>query len=371
MVWGVGWRGLVILVAVILVGAVAAGCGSGSGSGSEEKKIALLLPNERAVRYQDRYGFDRKIEEECPNCKVLFGNAQDSVKKQQEQAEQLLDEGADVLVVDPVEPHAASRIVRTAGQMDVPVVSYARLIPDSPVNYYVGVADEQLGQLQAEVLGTTLKEEGRKSGPIVSITIGTGGPQNAGARRTFDSSGVEIARSYAIDESVSEAEAFASARRAMQRAIDALGANGFAGVFTSNDQTAAGAIAAIRAAGIDPKAKPTTGSGSTLPAVKRVLAGEQGMSAYEATWQQSATSAKVAVKLLNEETVPSGWVTDKPDNGLKDVPATLWPATAVTSINLMSTVIPYRFIKPEELCVGRYAKYCAEADPKIPAPGGA
>jgi D-xylose transport system substrate-binding protein len=370
----VGWRGLVILVAAILV-AAATGCGGGSGgdsgSSSDEKKIALLLPNERAVRYQDRYGFDRKIKEECPNCKVLFGNAQGSVTKQQEQAERLLDEGADVLVVDPVEPHAASRIVRTAGQMDVPVVSYARLIPDSAVNYYVGVAGEQLGQLQAEVLGTTLKEMGRKKGPIVAITIGTGGPQNAGARGTFDSSGVKIVRSYVIDESASEAKAFASARRAMRRTIDVLGASGFAGVFTSNDQTAAGAIAAMRAAGIDPKAKPTTGSGSTLPAVKRVLAGEQGMSAYEATWQQSATSAKVAVKLLNEETVPPGWITDEPDNGLKDVPATLWPATAVTSINLMSTVIPYRFIKPGELCVGQYSKYCAEADPKIPAPGGA
>lgn len=368
MVWGVGWRGLVVLVAAILVAATA-GCGGGSGGGSDEKKIALLLPNEHAVRYQDRYGFDRKVKEECPKCKVLFGNAQDSAARQQAQAERLLDEGADVLVVDPVEPRAASRVVRTASQMGVPVVSYARLIPDSAVDYYVGVASEQLGQLQAEVLGTTLTENGSKKGPITAITIGAGGPQNAGARKTFESSGVKIVRSDAIDESASEAEAFASARRAMQRAIDALGANGFAGVFTSNDQTAAGAIAAMRAAGIDPKARPTTGSGATLPAVKRVLAGEQGMSAYEATWQQSATSARVAVKLVNGEAVPSAWVTDKPNNGLKDVPATLWTATAVTSINLMSTVIPYRFIKPGELCVGQYARYCAEADPKIPAPG--
>lgn len=359
MVWGVSWRGLVIVVAAISVAVAAAGCG-GSGSEADEKKIALLLPNEHAVRYQDRYGFDKKVKERCAKCKVLYGNAQGSTARQQEQAERVLDEGADVLVVDPVEPHAASRVVRTAKQMGVPVVSYARLIPDSAVDYYVGVASEQLGQLQAEVLGTTLRKEGRKQGPIVAITIGADGPQNAGAEEAFDRYGVKIVRKYDIDESASEAAAFAMARREMQRAIDTLGADGFRGVFTSSDQTAAGAIAAMRAAGIDPQAKPTTGSGATLPAVKRVLAGQQDMSAYEATWQQSATSAKVAVKLVNEEAVPSAWITDKPDNGLKKVPATLWPATAVLSINLLSTVIPYRFINRKELCIDQYVKYCFE-----------
>ena len=31
----------------------------------------------------------------------------------------------------------------------------------------------------------------------------------------------------------------------------------------------------------------------------------------------------------------------------------------------MSTVIPYGFIKPRQLCVGRYAMYCAEANRPI------
>jgi D-xylose transport system substrate-binding protein len=357
MVRGEGWRVLVVLVAAILVATTASGCGS---SEKDEKKIALLLPNEHAVRYQDRYGFEKRVKERCPRCEVINVNAQGDIAKQQAQAERVLDEGADVLVVDPVEPHAASRIVRTAKQMDVPVVSYARLIPDAAVDYYVGVASEQLGQLQAEVLGTRLRKDGRKKGPIVAVAIGASGPQNAGARETFDSYGVKIKRSYDIDESVSEAGAYSSARREMGRAIDALGADGFAAVFSTNDQTAAGVIAAMRAAGIDPSTKPTTGSGGTLPAVKRVLSGQQGMSAYEATWQQSATSAKAAVKLLDGEAIPSAWVTDEPDNGRGKVPATLWPATAIMSINLLSTVIPYKFISRGELCVDQYVKYCFE-----------
>ncbi|MDX6602551.1 MAG: D-xylose transport system substrate-binding protein [Solirubrobacterales bacterium] len=351
MVRGVGWGALVILVAGLM-----AGCG-----GSDEKKVALLLPNQHSVRYQDRYGFKKKVNERCPECKVLYANAQGSVARQQAQAERILGEGADVLVVDPVEPHAAARIVHTAKRTGVPVVSYAHLIPGSGVDYYVGVDSEQLGWLQADFLGTTLKEAGKPRGPIVVVTLGVGGLQNVGARKRFSEGGVKIVEEYNVDELTSEGAEFSLAKREMQRAIDAVGAGGFVGVFAPNDQTAAGAIAAMEAAGIDPKAKPTTGAGATLPAVKRVLAGEQGMSTYEATWQQSASSAKVAVKLVNGDPVPTAWITDELTNGGGDIPAILWPPTAVTGENLMSTVIPYRFIKPGELCVAHYSQYCVEA----------
>jgi D-xylose transport system substrate-binding protein len=360
MVRRVRWRALAASLAMLALAGVTAGCGGGGG-GSDETKIALLLPSDSAARYQGGAGFQRKAKDLCAGCSVLFSNAKGSAARQQSQADRALAEGADVLVIDPVDPHAASRIVRKAGSMDVPVISYARPIPNSPVDYHVGVDEEGLGTLQGYLLLTKLKEEGDPKGPIVVVTIGSDGPQNVGFRKTIDSGGVKVAREYSIDESAPEGAAFALARREMRQAITALGANGFAAVFTPDDETAAGAIAAMKAAGIDPRARPTIGSGASLPAVRRVLAGQQYTSAYEASGQVGFAGAKMAVRLARGGEVPASWITDELANGGRKVPAVLLQPTAVTSENLNSTVIPYGFTKPAQLCAGSYAKYCHEA----------
>jgi D-xylose transport system substrate-binding protein len=354
------------LMAVLAVVAALSGCGgggggSGSGSGSDEMKIALLLPTEPAVRYLGQPGFGEKVARLCRQCKVLYDNARGSAARQQAQAEQALEEGADVLVLDPVEPSGASRIVRKARSADVPVVAYVHQIPDPKVDYFVGVDGESLGNLQADSLLTVLGQKGRPKGPIVAMRIGAGGPQNRGALKVFHSARLEIPREYEIDEKTSPAQDFSLAKSDMARAIAALGPNGFVAVFTPNDETAAGAIAAMRAAGINPAHKPTTGAGASLAAVKRILVGEQYISAYEANWQVRSYAARLAVRLAKGNAAPASWITDKSGG----VPAILLQATTVSAPNLMSTVIPYGFIRPRQLCVGRYARYCAEANRPI------
>lgn len=363
MVRGFGWRALGALTAVLVVAAMmVSGCGSSdSSSGSDEMKIAFLMPEAPAVRYLGQPGFGEKVNALCAECRVLYDNARGSAERQQEQAERVLGEGADVLVLDPVDPDSASRIVQAARSADVPVVAYAHPIPGAKVDYYVGVNGEGLGNLQADALLTVLEQKGRPKGPIVAMTFGSGGPQNASARTVLDSGGVKISREYEIDPSVSAAEAFSFAKRDMGRAIAALGPNGFVAVFTPNDETAAGAIAAMKAAGINPSHKPTTGAGASLAAVKRILVGEQYISAYEANWQVRSSAARLSVRLAKGKAAPASWITEKTEG----VPVILLQPTTVSAPNLMSTVIPYGFIKPKQLCVGRYARYCAEANRPI------
>ncbi len=62
-----------------------------------------------------------------------------------------------------------------------------------------------------------------------------------------------------------------------------------------NDGTAGGAIAAMQAAGIDPKTIPTTGQDAELEAVQRILTGDQYMTVYKATKPEAQTAAKIAV----------------------------------------------------------------------------
>jgi D-xylose transport system substrate-binding protein len=351
------------LLVVLAVAMAASGCGgSSASSGPDETKVAFLLPAEPAVRFLGQPGFGEKVTDLCPKCKVLYANARGSAERQQAQAEEVLTEGADVLVLDPVDPSAAPRIAREARSAGVPVVAYVHPIPGPRVDYYVGVNGEGLGNLQADALLTVLEQKGRPKGPIVAITIGAGGPQNASARTVLHSGGVKISRGYEIDPSASAAEAFSFAKRDMGRAIDALGTNGFFAVFAPDDETAAGAIAAMKTAGINPAHKPTTGAGASLAAVKRILAGEQYISAYEANWQVRSSAARLAVRLAQGNTVPASWITERVAGG---VPAILLQPTTVSAPNLMSTVIPYGFIKPRQLCVGRYARYCAEANRPI------
>jgi hypothetical protein len=122
------------------------------------------------------------------------------------------------------------------------VVAYVHPIPGSKVDYYVGVNGEGLGNLQADSLLTVLEQKGRPKGPIVAITIGAGGPQNASARTVLHSGGVKISRGYEIEPSASAAETFSSAKRDMGRAIGALGANGFFAVFAPDDNWGRGEL---------------------------------------------------------------------------------------------------------------------------------
>ena len=359
MVRGVGYRALGSLIVVLAIAVMASGCGGSGGSGDpSETKIAFLLPAQPVVRYLGQPGFGEKVGELCRQCKVLYDNARGSAERQQAQAKRVLAEGADVLVLDPVDPSAASQIAQTARSAEVPVVAYVHPTPGGKADYYVGVNGEALGNLQAEAVLAKLGEEGRPKGPIVVMTIGSGGPQDVGAHTVLRSGGVKIAQEYEINEKASAAQAFALAKRDMGKAIDTLGPNGFAAVLTPHDETAAGAIAAMKSAGIDPAQKPTIGAGASLAAVKRVLVGEQYISAYEANWQVRSSAARLAVRLAMGKAVPASWITERLAGG---VPAILPQATTVDAINLMSTVIPYGFTKPKQLCVGRYARYCAEA----------
>ena len=78
--------------------------------------IALLLPENQTPRYEsaDRPDFEEKVEEICPDCEILYSNATEDASKQQSQVEAALTQGADVLVLDPVDAASAAASVEKA-----------------------------------------------------------------------------------------------------------------------------------------------------------------------------------------------------------------------------------------------------------------
>jgi D-xylose transport system substrate-binding protein len=183
----------VLLVLVI----VAAGCGGSSGGGGAT--IALLLPENETPRYEsdDRPDFEKAVEEQCEDCEVLYNNAGGDAAKQQSQAEAALTQGADVLVVDPMDSKSAAAIAEKTKAQNVPVLSYDRLIENGEIDAYVSFDNKKVGELQAETLSKKLKEDGSSSGPIIMINGDPADPNAAlfkeGAHNGFESAGVQIA----------------------------------------------------------------------------------------------------------------------------------------------------------------------------------
>ena len=367
-------RGAVVAVAALVIGLGIVACGGDDddddgGGGGGGGKVALLLPESKTTRYEahDHPEFEANLKRHCPDCELIYSNANQDASQQQDQVEAALTEGIDVLVLDPVDSASAAAMVNLAKQQDVPVISYDRLILDSPdVDYYVSFDNVRVGELQGEALVKKLAEDGNPTGPIVKIK---GSPTdnnaklfNEGAQSQFDGANVEIAQEYDTPDWSPD-----KAQQEMEQAITAVGDNGFTGVYAMNDGTAGGAIAAMKGAGVDPATKPTTGQDAELEAIQRILVGEQFMTVYKATSLETDATAQLAAALAQGEEPPEGLITGEEDNGATQVPSVLLTPVAVTKDNLQDTVFkdngelggPYQTV--EDVCTAQYAQACKEA----------
>ena len=291
-------------VAVLGLTLTVAACGGGNDNGTAKasggsggKKIALLLPEHTTARYetQDRPHFESTVKSLCPTCSVVYENANQDASEQQSQAESVLTQGIDAMVLDPVDATSASAIVRMAKAQNVPVISYDRLISGGDLAAYISFDNERVGELQASSLEQKLKQDGKAKGPIVMLN-GDATDSNAhlfkqGATKVFSQDGVKIAKSYDT-----QGYTPANAQTEMQQAITALGNDGFAGVYDANDGIATGAITAMKDAGINPATRPTTGQDAELDGIQRILAGQQYMTVYKAVKDEAENAARLAVR---------------------------------------------------------------------------
>jgi D-xylose transport system substrate-binding protein len=364
------WSLYAVIAALALAMAVAAcgddddddgGGGGGGEGGGDGGSIALLLPETKTARYEahDRPNFEAKVQELCAECEIMYSNADQDAAQQQQQAEAAITQGAEVMVLDPVDAAAAAPLVTRAKSQDIPVISYDRLILDADVDYYVSFDNEKVGQLQGQALVDKLQEDGAQ-GDIVMIN-GAPTDNNAklfkqGAHSIIDDSPFNVAREYDTPEWSPD-----NAQREMEQAITALGQDGFVGVYAANDGTAGGAIAAMKGNGIDPSTRPTTGQDAELAAIQRILVDEQYMTVYKAIRPEAEAAAELAVALLRGEEPPSGLVNGETDNGQKPVPSVLLEPVAVTKDNIQDTIVADEFYPVDDICSGRYARACEQA----------
>src|SRR3954470_508639 len=314
-----------------------------SSGGSGGGKIALLLPESKTARYetQDRPLFEQKVKALCPNCQIVYSNADQDASKQQQQAEAALTQGVKVMVLDPVDGAAAAAIVNQANAKKVPVISYDRLLLNSSPDYYVEFNSPQVGQIQGKSLVDKLKKDG-KQGSIIMIN-GDPADNNAklfkqGAHSVIDKSGFKVAKEYDTPGWLGP-----NAQRETEQAITAVGKTGFVGVYDANDTLAGASIAAMQGNGIAPKSRPTTGQDAELAGVQRILAGTQYMTVYKAVKPEAEKAAELAVDLLQGKKPAAGMVNTKTNNGKEDVPSVILTPVTVTKDNIKDTIVKDQF----------------------------
>ncbi len=76
------------------------------------------MPDQASTRYEehDYPGFKAEMAKLCPDCTVIYQNANADVALQQQQFNSVLAQGAKVIVLDPVDSAAAAALVTLASR---------------------------------------------------------------------------------------------------------------------------------------------------------------------------------------------------------------------------------------------------------------
>lgn len=338
--------GATTLAAALLSGTAALAQTSGT--------VAFLMPDQASTRYEERDfpGFQAEMEKLCPDCEVIYQNANADVALQQQQFNSAISQGAKVIVLDPVDSSAAASLVQLAQSQDIKVIAYDRPIPDVPADYYVSFDNEGIGKAIAESLVQHLDAQGvdPEQGGVLQIN---GSPTDAaaglirdGIDAGLDSSAYKTLAEYDTpDWAPPRAQEWASGQ--ITRFGDQIN-----GVVAANDGTAGGAIAAFKAAGVNP-VPPVTGNDATNAALQLIIAGDQYNTISKPSEIVAAAAANVAFQMLQGET-PEAEMT------LYETPSQLFVPEVVTRENIKEQIFDAGLASAEEICTGRYAEACAE-----------
>jgi D-xylose transport system substrate-binding protein len=357
------FRFLLLSVALFLSMAFAA-CGANSSNGGSSNttsaiKIAFLMPcSTCADRFekQDKPLFIQAVKALDPSIQVIADNAQGSSATQLAQTEAALTNGANVIVISPLDSATGVAVVGKASAQHVPVVSYDGLLTGARVDYYVSFPNEQVGELQGQFLLAHVKP----GGTIVMINgsqdIDPGREFKAGAHKVLDPAFASGRLKLGFEADIHQFDP-SKAQAAMEQALTKLN-NKVDGVLVANDGMAGGVIAALTEQKLNGKVL-VTGQDATDTGLQRILVGDQTMTVYKAIKQEATYAAKIAVNLAKgDRASANSLATTTVNNGAMEVPSVLLTPVVVTKDNIFSTVIADGFTTRARICVGAAAAQC-------------
>ncbi len=333
--------------------ALMAGLLGGAVMAQEAATVAFLMPDQASTRYEehDFPGFQAAMKELCADCTVIYQNANADVSLQQQQVNSVIAQGAKVIVLDPVDSAAAAGLVQMAQSQGIKIIAYDRPIPDMPADYYVSFDNEGIGAAIAQSLVDHLKATGVADGAGVlqingSPTDAAAGLIRDGIDKSLDASAYKtLAEFDTPDWAPPKAQEWTAGQ------ITRFGPE-ITGIVAANDGTAGGAIAALKAAGVNP-VPPVTGNDATIAALQLIIAGDQYNTISKPSEIVAKAAAEVTVKFLKGET-PEAKTT------LYNTPSELFVPAVVTRENIKAEIFDKGIQTAEQVCTADYADACKE-----------
>jgi len=309
----------------LLAGLIFAGCAN------KHPKIGLLVHSFETPRWQkDQKYFADAVKQlgGVPIMKVADNNAD----TQLEQAKELINEGAAVIVVIPVDQLTAAKIVDLAHERDIRVIAYDRLINNCRLDYYVSTDNVRVGEIQAEYL-TKVKPKGNYAL--------LGGPPNDNNSRMLYIGQMNILQPFVergeINVAFRHFANYWTTDEGYRLAIASLDstANKLDAIICGNDAMAIGAIKALKERGLEGKVA-LAGQDADAANIQQIMKGNQTVTVYKRIRTMASTAAELAMHLAKKET-PEPYLSTI-SNGDRLVPSYLVDAVAVNEGNIEMTV---------------------------------
>lgn len=327
---------------------------AGAATAADSATVAFLMPDQASTRYEqhDYPGFKSEMAKLCADCKVIYQNANASASLQQQQFNSVIAQGAKVVVLDPVDSSAAAGLVEIAHSQEVRVIAYDRPIPNKPADFYVSFDNEGIGYAISTSLVEHLKASGVAQGAGVlqingSPTDAAAGLIRDGIHRGLKDSGFKTLSEFDTPEwAPPKAQEWTAGQ--ITRFSDQI-----KGVVAANDGTGGGAIAAFKAAGVNPL-PPVTGNDATIAALQLIIAGDQYNTISKPSEIVAAAAAKVAVELIQGKT-------PKATTTLYNTPSQLFVPAVITAKNIKAEIFDKKIQTPAQVCTGEYAADCKKA----------
>ncbi|MFE0626515.1 multiple monosaccharide ABC transporter substrate-binding protein [Streptomyces sp. NPDC058864] len=357
-------RTVTLAVLTLSLTAAATGCGNGSG-GTGEVTVGIALPTTKQTRWVSD-GDNMKALFKAQGYKTDVQYAEDSVDKQIEQIEKMIDEGDKLLIVGAVDGFELGDALQKAARAGVKVIAYDRLLlGSSNVDYYASFNNYQVGQLQAQYIIKKLGlKKGGQAGPYnLELFAGDANDNNV---QGFFNGAMDTLADYIKDGQLkipskqlrlSQVTTFKwdadVATETMNTRLrdDYSDGSTVDAVLAPNDGIARGVIKALKKKGYGTGSKPMpviTGQDAEVESVNEIIAGEQSMTVYKDTRELAKVAVKMAQDVLAGKR-PEVNDTETNDNGNKIVPAYLLAPVAVDKDNYKKVLVDSGYIKASDL----------------------
>lgn len=325
------------LLALLVAGLALSACKK-----ADPPDVAFLLSTLQEERYQKDVKYFKQRANELGLSVVTLAADNDNAK-QIAQVEDVLTQGAKVLVIQPTDSNAASSYVRLAHERGAKVIAYDRAIVSPDLDYYVSHDSYRVGVLQAEA---ALAATGGK-GKYVLLAGQAGHSVASEITRGYENTLAPYVARGDVEIVLKQNHSSWSPEQALRTVEDALTrTNGkLDAILANNSGMARGAVQAIQARGLANVF--IAGADADAANINFVCQGTQTIEVLKDIQPLAKSAADVAKRLFDRESPKRGSATI--ELGGRDVPVEAVRVEVVTSGNVKPLLVDSGFLSASEL----------------------